>query len=295
MTQACFGDHHHVTLPRQGIRLHYVASGDVKKPVMLLLHGFPEFWYSWRHQIKHFNNKYRVIAVDLTGYGGSSKPQAVERYTVQQLVEDIREFIETLEIGPCVVVAHDWGGAITWALTSLYPELVSKAAILNCPHPAAMVKYAQSSWKQLMKSWYMFFVNLPYFPEWFFSTGDLQMLKNTFQGRQMGANPGAVTTEDLEAYKYTFNKPSDFTGPMNYIRATIQGMNFNEEFPRIQKTPILLVWGTRDAALSREMAPLSASYAVNFRLEYIEGASHWVQQDEPDKVNQFIEQFLQEK
>ncbi|XP_013405032.1 epoxide hydrolase 4 isoform X2 [Lingula anatina] len=279
----------------EGIKMHYVANGGENMPLMLLLHGFPEFWYSWRHQLKIFCQNYRVVAVDTRGCGESEQPKGIYSYDLKKLRDDIKELILSFGYNSCILVGHDWGGAMAWAVAGKYPELVDKLIIMNCPHPAVMGPYLKTHYKQMLKSWYMFFFCLPYLPEWLFLSGDLKMIENTFCGKVMGAKPGAFTPEDIEAFKYTFSRPGTVTCAMNYIRAAILGKIASGGYGKpkaLIQAPTLVIWGTNDGALQSEMAELSGKHCRDFTLKFIEGASHWVQQDEPDIVNQHITAFL---
>ncbi|CAH1786974.1 unnamed protein product [Owenia fusiformis] len=294
ISDSSYGVHRY--LKTKDIKLHYVASGEEDKPLMVMLHGFPEFWYSWRHQIKEFNKDYRVVAVDTRGCGHTDKPTEIKDYNLAKLIEDIRELIEGLGYKSCVLVGHDWGGVITWGLTQKYPDLVDKAIVMNCPHPGVFQKYMRTHLKQFLKSWYMFFFSLPWFPEWVFLSGDLKMIENTFRGKTMGAKrAGSFSDDDIEAFKYMYSQPGAVTCAMNYIRAGLKGgMGSKADRPRGPiETPVLLLWGTEDGALESEMAELSGKYCTAFTLKWIGGASHWVQQDQPEEVNNQMRRFLQ--
>ena len=147
-----------------GIRLHYVEAGS--GPLVVLLHGFPEFWYSWRHQIPALAQAgFRVVAPDLRGYGESGKPAGVGSYHIDLLVADVLGLIRHLGQDSAHVAGHDWGGVIAWTLAMRHPDAVTRLAILNAPHPAILFRQIRRPW-QLFKSWYIFFFQLPWLPEW---------------------------------------------------------------------------------------------------------------------------------
>ncbi|XP_046853123.1 epoxide hydrolase 4-like [Xenia sp. Carnegie-2017] len=172
LQDASFGNHHYVTT-KSGHKFHYVAKGDTDKPLMLCLHGFPEFWFSWRFQLKEFSNDYHVVAFDMRGYGDSYSPTGAINYVAQFLVQDIKEVVDALGYSSCILLGHDWGGVSAWSFAMIYPDIVDKLVIVNAPHPLVMrKKNVFLSRKQFFMSWYVFFNCLPYLPEIFFSFND---------------------------------------------------------------------------------------------------------------------------
>uniref|UniRef100_A0A0B6ZKI8 AB hydrolase-1 domain-containing protein n=1 Tax=Arion vulgaris TaxID=1028688 RepID=A0A0B6ZKI8_9EUPU len=286
LTDSSLGTHGYLHL--EEVRIHYVSKGSDDKPLMLLLHGFPEFWYSWRFQLKEFSKNYRVVAIDQRGYGDSDKPQGISQYRLERMVKDVRQMIPALGYRSCTLVGHDWGGAVTWAFSGCYPNMVEKAVVLNCPHPDVFQRYLHSHWSQFWKSWYMFFFLLPILPEIYIGLSGLKFFDIIFLGKKGGVLTGATTQEDVEAYKYLFQTFNSRTGPINYIRA---GMIYGTNMQRVTK-PMLLVWGCRDIAIEKGQAELCKEYADNLSVKYIENASHWVQMDEPEQVNKYIREFL---
>jgi len=276
----------HQFLRLKKIRMHFVASGPEGKPLMLFIHGFPEFWYSWRHQIRAFNKDYRCVAVDMRGYGETEKPKGVENYIVESMIEDFKELIEALGYEKCTLVAHDWGGSIAQTFTHSYPEMVQRLVLCNIPHPNALFKYMRSNFKQLLMSWYMFFFQLPWLPELQISSYDYKFAKQLF-GK-------CGSSEDIEAYKWSLQLPGGLTSPINYYRAVMQYKR--KAMPKTQiACPTLMVWGTQDTALAKETAGMSATYYADFTLKYIESAGHWVQMEAPDETNALIKEFLARK
>lgn len=273
------------------VRLHYVISGPEGAPLMLFLHGFPEFWYSWRYQIREFNKEYRVVAIDMRGYADSDKPKGVKNYTVEKLISDIRQIVPALGYEHCVLVSHDWGGALAWNFASYHPEMVSKLIVMNCPHGAAFQKFIRKSWKQFKMSWYMFFFQMPFLPELMFSINDYNAMKMIFTGSKGGVKSDSTNQDDIEAYKYAASRQGGMTGPINYYRAALRFPRIFGAMPKIEK-PVLLIWGKPDMALSTELAELSRQYCNNIKIEYVENSSHWVQMDKPDEVNQLMRNFL---
>jgi len=126
-----YGKHAYINIGP--IKIHYVASGPENAPLMLMVHGFPEVWYSWRYQIKEFQKDFRVVALDMRGFGDTDKPKEVEKYRIEILVEDLKLFIEALGYSSCVVVSHDWGGAVCWAFAASHPQMVDRLVVMNIP------------------------------------------------------------------------------------------------------------------------------------------------------------------
>lgn len=294
--------HSRVALP-SGLSLHVVESGDPPKdaPLMLFVHGFPEFWYTWRSQLRAFRDSFRVVAVDMRGYGDSDKPGGRGNYEMEPLVTDLAQLIPALGHEKAVVVAHDWGGAVAWQLAIHFPHLVHRFVVCNCPHPTAFRRALKGgSVKQLLKSWYMFFFQAPILPEIFLRLKDMTALDTFFRDPTKGGcrNPQGFTDADMEAWKYTFLQPGAITPPLNYYRAALtrhpEKAVFGKKGTRAAKVtaPTLIVWGTADVAIEQSTATMSADYCEDCTIRFVEGASHWIQNDEPDLTNQFIRAFL---
>ncbi|KAL1022640.1 hypothetical protein UPYG_G00030380 [Umbra pygmaea] len=294
LNDTSLGTHCYVRIKESGLRFHYVAAGERGKPLMLFLHGFPEFWFSWRHQLREFKSEFRVVAVDMRGYGESDLPSSTESYSFDYLVTDIKDIVEYLGYNRCYLVGHDWGGTIAWLFAIHYPEMVTKLIVLNCPHPTVFTDYALRHPSQLLKSSYFFFFQLPRFPELMLSINDFKALKCLFTSRSTGIGRKGrwLTAEDMEAYLYAFSQPGALTGALNYYRNVFSSLPLGQNDVR---SPVLLLWGERDAFLEQEMAEACRLYIRNhFRLNIISGASHWLQQDQPDIVNTLMWTFLKE-
>jgi len=289
LDSAEFGAHDKAHL-KNSVTLHYVSHGPRDKPLMILIHGFPEFWYSWRHQLTAFGDNYRVIAYDQRGYGESDKPGRISDYSIDKLTLDVKDLIEFLGYSKAVVVGHDFGGAVAWSFAARFPEHAEKLIALNFPHPNAFQNHFENDRGQFLKSWYMFFFQLPYLPEWFLKLNDFNFLSQVFTGKSAGCRRGQITSLDMDAYKYTFAM-GGFTGPVNFYRAAMQLAKSSQAKKPI-KAPILLIWGENDAYLSKEMAVNSERFCEDFRLKFIEPACHFVQQDYPEEVNKVMRAFL---
>ena len=274
-----------------GVRLHWVEAGT--GPLVVLLHGFPEFHYSWRHQIPALAGAgFRVAAPDLRGYNLSEKPPGVAPYGIAHLTADIAALIAHLGEPRAVVVGHDWGGAVAWHLAATRPEFVERLAVLNCPHPAALARDLFRP-RQLRRSWYVFAFQIPWLPERLFRAGNYALLRRTL--RREPTRPGAFTDADIERYVEAAARPGSTTATINYYRAAARRR------PRTMLgdhssivAPTLLIWGERDAHLGLHFAEGLDRWVPGIRVERIPDASHWVQNDAPERVNELLVEFLEE-
>lgn len=258
---------------------------------MLMLHGFPEFWYSWRHQIREFASEYHTVALDLRGYNDSDKPTEQSAYQMSELIEDIKGVITGLGYEDCILVAHDWGGAIAWNFAHQYPAMVEKLIVLNIPHPA---KFAQGlrTPAQLLKSWYIFAFQIPLLPEFLLQLNDYQAIKEAFSG--MAIDKTAFSEMDLNAYRDAAAKPGALTAMINYYRQIFPSFLNSQSQPwQILEIPTLTIWGEEDTALGKELTYGTEAYVRDWQIKYIPNCSHWVQQEQPDLVNAYIWEFLQ--
>lgn len=285
LTDKNLGEHSFLQL--KNLKLHCVSNGDRNKPLILFLHGFPEFWYSWRYQLPEFGRNYFAVAIDMRGYGDSDKPKGIIDYSVDKLVNDVKEVVNTLGKDKCILVAHDWGGLVGWLTAAQYPQMVEKLIILNAPHWKYFMESIQSSWKQFFMSWYIFFFNIPYLPELRLRSNDLRSIEILFKK--------VANDEEIDAYKYNFSKPDGFSGPINYYRAIQRGYGhqFIEKVKSKRITsPTLVIWGKNDIALSTSLAHQSCKACDDYSIKIIDDCSHWTPFDKPDLVNKYIEEFL---
>uniref|UniRef100_A0AC35G8F8 AB hydrolase-1 domain-containing protein n=1 Tax=Panagrolaimus sp. PS1159 TaxID=55785 RepID=A0AC35G8F8_9BILA len=286
----------HNFLKISDIKIHYVEAGNPKNPLMLCVHGFPEFWYSYRFQLDYFKDKYHIVAIDMRGYGESDKPVGVANYGIDLLVKDLDEIITGLGKEKAFVVAHDWGAVVAWFLAILKPQKVEKLVILNVPHPRAFQKYLMTTLSQFRRSWYMFFFVCPYLPEISLRSFDMRALVSMFRGSKTGlVHKENFTDEDVEAWKYIFSMPHGMSGPINYYRAMMRRFGSPPKDAKTVTPPTLIIWGEKDAALDVRAAENSLTYCTQAQLKRIPDASHWVQQDKPQLVNEYIDKFLAEE
>jgi epoxide hydrolase 4 len=271
-----------------GVRLHYVEAGA--GPLVVLLHGFPEFWWSWRHQIPALVEAgYRVVAPDQRGYAQSDKPPNWRDYRLERLSADVAELITALGEERAFVVGHDWGAAVAWGVATLHPERVEKVAILNVPHPETMLRTLQRSPRQVLHSWYMFFFLIPWLPERLMGWGGRRTLEQTYKD----ARPGAFTAEDLDRYVEALKGPEGFRGPINWYRAALRrSPRASRALFRPIPAPVLVIWGEKDRFLMASMADPDPRLVPDVRVVRLPEASHWVQHDEPERVNDLLTSFL---
>jgi pimeloyl-ACP methyl ester carboxylesterase len=269
-----------------GVRLHVVEAG--RGAPVVLLHGFPEFWYSWRKQLPPLAGAgFRALAPDLRGYNESDAPTGVRNYRATVLVNDVAALIREVAGKPACVVGHDWGGVLAWKLAAVHPELVQKLAILNTPHPAAYFRELARNPRQWLRSWYVLFFQLPWLPERCIRAGDFKMLERTWR-----RFPQAFTDEDIAAYKATLGKPGRLTGPVNYYRAALRYPRDGSGGPQTIRVPTLLIWGERDPYLATGLSEGLERWVPHLRVERLPDAGHWVQNEVPDRVNRLLIDFF---
>jgi len=274
------------------VRMHYVTQGKGK--LLLLLHGFPDFWYVWRFQISALAEHFRVVALDLRGYNQTDKPQGVDKYRLMFLAQDVLGLINALGEKKAMIVGHDWGGAVAWSLAAFYPQAVEKLVLLNAPHPNAYTGRTRGSWRQLQKSWYVFFFQTPDVPEEVLSRSDFAFLKGML--RDSLVRKDVFTDEDFRMYVDAWSKPGALTAAINYYRANMHpAMLFSEKtvaFPKI-KSPTLVLWGEQDVALSKDLIVNSEEFVdAPYSVRYFPNCGHWVQLEDPELVNKYLIEFL---
>jgi pimeloyl-ACP methyl ester carboxylesterase len=273
-----------------GIRLHVVQAGPTDGSLVILLHGFPEFWYAWHKQIPALAKAgYRVWAPDQRGYNLSDKPKGLDAYTLDQLAADVIGLIDASGRAKVFLVGHDWGAGVTWWTALKYPQRLEKIVVLNVPHPAVMNRRLRTNFTQLCKSWYIFFFQIPWLPE---ALVRANHWRGGLQALRASGRPDTFSDADLERYREAWSQPGAYMAMLNWYRALVQRRP-DLQLPSVRITvPTLLIWGMHDVALSQEMAPSSIDLCDNGRLVLIEEATHWVQHDEPAQVNQLLLEFL---
>jgi pimeloyl-ACP methyl ester carboxylesterase len=271
----------HRVIVTNGVRLHAVEAGPEGGPLLILLHGFPEFWYGWHRQIAPLAAAgFRVLVPDQRGYNLSEKPKKVAAYGLDILARDVLGLIDDAGAAKAYVAGHDWGGAVAWWLGIRYPERIERIVLLNIPHPAVMRRALLKDSRQRKKSWYMFFFQLPWFPERAFSADDFTP---AIKSLQRTSRPGTFGEADLALYREAWSQPGAVRSMIHWYRAALRAQPKLAGSPRV-RVPTLLLWGAQDTALGREMAQPSIDLCDDGRLEFLEEASHWIQHEEPERV-----------
>jgi len=292
-TQPAPDDFAHQTLEAGGLRFHVASAGDpASDSLALCLHGFPECWYSWRHQMPLLAELgYRVWAPDLRGYGGSEIPRGVGAYSLEVLMSDVRALIQASGCRRTLLLAHDWGGIIAWYFAMRHPELLDRLVIYNAPHPGPFAE--RFSWRQALKSWYVLFFQLPWLPEWMLTRRRAELVGRAFS--ESAVHKEHFPEEVLEVYRESALRPGAATGMVNYYRALIRGGGARRQqalgLPAIE-TPTLLCWGEQDIALEKSGNEGLERWVRDLTVHYLPEASHWVQQDQPELANEILHAWL---
>ncbi len=282
----------HHFIETNNIRLHCVIQGE--GDLVVLLHGFPEFWYSWRHQIPALARHFKVVVPDLRGYNDSDKPES--GYDIDTLTTDVQGLIHSFGYLKAHVVGHDWGGAIAWHFAQKFPNLLDRLAILNAPHPERLKHEFLSNFDQIQRSWYMLAFQVPAIPEWLIRRDLSSFVKNLFQGQSV--RKGAFTTQDIEMYQAALEKPGALTSALKYYRSLLSPQAWVSNWgrsPHLITSPTLVLWGEEDQFLSTKLTEgIDKLVTAPFRLKLVPQCGHWVQQEAPQTVNRELLEFLRQ-
>jgi epoxide hydrolase 4 len=273
-------EHRNATV--NGINMHYVSAGS--GPVVVLLHGFPEFWYSWRHQIAGLADSFRVVAPDLRGYNETENRGPYDTATLEA---DVLSLLTHLGVERAHIVGHDWGAALAWQLAMNHPDAVHTLTICNVPHPVLFTKGLRQP-SQLLKSWYVFAFQIPWLPERLIALDNYRRL-----ARQMirQARPGTFTRDDVKAFLAAWRRQG-LGGGINWYRAVIRKRPQLPNPVPVIKAPTLMIWGEDDPFLGKELTYGTENYVRDLTLRYLPGTGHWVQQEEPDVVTSMLREHL---
>jgi pimeloyl-ACP methyl ester carboxylesterase len=277
----------HALIKTNGVNLHVVQAGPEDGPLVILLHGFPEFWYGWHKQIDFLAEQgYRVWAPDQRGYNISEKPNGIAAYSIDKLSADVIGLIDAAGRETAMLVGHDWGAAVAWWTACQYPERISKLVILNVPHQNVFRKTVLTDREQSFRSWYIGFFQIPFIPETLMGAAAASLAR----GMQSSAKAGAFTDEDMLQYEKAWRQPGALRSMINWYRAIVQQPPHSPD-PRV-KMPTLILWGKKDAYLKAEMAQASVELCDHGKLIYFDNATHWIQHEEPNRVNQLMLEFF---
>ena len=287
-----------------GLRMHCMTAG--KGPLILFLHGFPEFWYEWKNQLAEFSKDHLVVAPDMRGYKMSDKPDSEEQYRMGYLVDDVLNLADHYSHGKkFVLVAHDWGGAVAWAFAIAHPERLDKLVIVNAPHPGVFGRLLASDPKQQQASQYMLMFRSAQ-AEQMLSANNYTPLVTAVLGA--GLKNGVFTEDDKQAYIKAWSQPGALTGGLNYYRAnrvgppasgqssdaseTPQGSFGVDPSKLTVKVPTLVIWGEKDTALLTGNLDGLDQFVPQLTIKRIPEGTHWVIHEKPAEVNGYIREFI---
>jgi len=271
-----------------GVKLHVAKAGPKNGELVILLHGFPEYWKGWQKQIAGLANKgYRVWAPDQRGYNISDKPKNKSEYRIDQLAEDIKELILVSGREKVILVGHDWGGLVSWYVGRKFPSLIKRLIILNAPHEAAMKKEIQQHLSQVLKSSYIGFFQFPWLPERTAGLFNWRVLSSLLTS---SSREGTFSKEDLIEYRNAWSHPQAIRSMINWYRANLFHMEL-ASLSNMVSVSTLLIWGARDRFLNRELALKSLDFCEEGCVVFFENSTHWVHLEESGRINQLITKF----
>jgi len=260
-----------------GVRIHYVTAGE--GPLVVMIHGFPDYWYTWRNQIPELAKHFTVVAIDQRGYNKSDQPEGVDNYAMQKLVGDVRAVIRHFDREKAIIVGHDWGGMVAWACAMWQPEMLDRLVILNLPHPQGLQRELANNPDQRKASAYARNFQQPE------AASTLSA-----EGLTFWVTDEAARSKYIEAFRR-----SSFEGMLNYYRANFPRPPYEERsgtLPKVQ-CPVLMIHGLQDVAL----LPGGLNDTWNWlekdlTLVTLPDAGHFVQQDASETVTRTILQWL---
>lgn len=271
-----------------GVHLHVVEAGKAGNPVVVLLHGFPEFWWGWRHQLTALADAgLHVVAPDLRGYNGSEAPAGVTAYHLDVLVDDVLGLIDALGAPRVDLVGHDWGGVIAWRFAARHPDRLRQLVVLAAPHPDLLVRSALRHPLQVLRSSYAGLFQLPWLPEAALRASGFALLRRAMRSTSV---PGTFSESDLDRHVQAWSRPGSLTAMLDYYRAL--------RLPRTSlsavrlETPTLVLWGARDTFLDPAVGEDPLVQCTDGRLVVLPGATHWMQHEQPELVSAELVTFL---
>lgn len=275
----------HQIIKINNINLHITEAGPADGPLIILLHGFPDTWYCWRYQIDLLVEKgYHVILPDQRGYNKSEKPQAIADYSLDHLSNDIIEIIKYYNWQNAILMGHDWGGCVAWYTALRFPKFIKSLLICNMPHPKVMQTELKKSPLQLLKSWYIFFFQIPFIPEFSLKLGNFFTFRHNLKLKK-------YTQEEQQKYLQAWRQPGALKAMINWYRASLRYPPQKMKSSRLS-LPVIMIWGEKDPYLGVNLAKKSIDFCENGELHLIKNAGHWVHLEESEKANQLIDRFL---
>lgn len=271
-----------------GVILHVTEAGDPGGPVVLLLHGFPEFWWGWRHQVDALAKAgHHVVVPDLRGYNLSDAPSGVSAYHLDVLVEDVLGLVDGLETSVVDLIGHDWGGLVAWRFAARHPDRLRRLVVMAAPHPDQLLRSALRHPLQLLRSSYAGLFQLPWLPEGVLRASGFAALRRSLRSTSA---PGTFSEADLDRHVEAWSRPGTLTAMLHYYRAL--------RLPRASlaatrvTAPTLVLWGEDDAFLDTRVGEAALVQCTDARLVVLDGATHWLHHEQPERVNDELLGFL---
>ncbi len=279
-----------VYLATNGITLHAAVAGPLDGPLVILLHGFPEGHFAWDGYLGALAEKgFRVVAPDQRGYNLSDKPSQVQAYGFEQLGKDVLGLMDAMARDRAALVGHDWGAAVAWWVAMAAPERVARLVPINVPHPLVMRDHLLRNQKQLLRSWYMFFFQLPWLPEALIGSREGQPM---FERLRRAGRPGSLDSKIEAQCRAAWQQPGAIAGMLSWYRAALRNVNLKPPHEGRVAAPTLLIWGQKDPILGQEMALPSLRYCEDGRVHWFPEATHWVLHEEQSAILSLLSQFL---
>lgn len=273
-----------------GLEFNVAVAGSGDR-LVLCLHGFPELSFAWRFQLPLFARLgYLAWAPDLRGYGRSSRLVGVQAYAIENLEADVAALIEASGATEVVLVGHDFGALVAWYYAMFGRLAISRLIVMNCPHPE-LAKRGMRRPRQILRSAYAYFFQLPFLPEWTLSRNGCAPIARAF--KEMAIDKLRFPEDVLRVYRDAAAQPGALTAMLNYYRALARGFfRINRRGTRPIAVQTLMLWGEADAALGKELTVGTEQYVSDLTIRYLPRVSHWMQQEAPEVVNAMIGAWL---
>ena len=269
-----------------GLTFEVATCGEGDR-LALCLHGFPAHALAWRDLLPLLARRgYRAWAPNQRGYGLSGRPQGVAAYNIEKLTDDVAALIDASGARETVLIGHDWGAAVAWTFASRKLRPLKALIVMNVPHPKCYLEKLFRS-TQVFKSWYIFFFQIPWLPEWLLSRRHATLIEKMID---RSSNRDTFPPDLRQIFRDNAARPGALTAMLNWYRAAFRNAA-RQDFPVID-VPTLMIWGEADVALNKSTTYDTHRYVSNLTLKYLPGVSHWVYQDAPDAVNAMIEELL---
>ncbi len=276
----------HETVSLSGVELHVAVAGEADAPLVLLLHGFPEFWGAWRRAIGPLVAAgWRVAVPDQRGYGASSKPQGIAAYALDVLADDVVGIATRLGAPRFALVGHDWGGIVAWHVAARNAAAVERLVILNAPHPCSLLGYALTHPGQMLRSTYVGFFQLPVVPEAVLGANNSALLAAALT---QSSRRGTFGDAELAEYRRVWAESGALRAMVDWYRA----MPLSTPTARKITAPVRILWGDADTALQPGLAEAALRYCEQAEVIHLPGASHWLHHEEPEEIDARLAEFL---